>query len=153
MKEYDGPFNFNFVGSDAYEIYRIEKGIPDSPNELSATYNPHELDLLNMVDFKKGCYIGQEVIARLDTYDKVQKKLKGLSFGEKLRPGEKYTLFDSEGKEAGVVTSTTFSKKLDRAIGLGFVRRFYLEPGTKLSARSENSNPVQATVENLPFVR
>ncbi len=64
------------------DAYKIENGIPSDPNELNDLYNPHEAKLIDLVDFKKGCYIGQEVIARLDTYDKVQKHLVGLCFPE-----------------------------------------------------------------------
>ncbi|NNL22137.1 MAG: hypothetical protein HKO83_12535, partial [Ignavibacteriaceae bacterium] len=67
MLENKGIFNFNLVGEEAYEIYRIEQGIPDAPNELNDDYNPHESGLVNLVDFEKGCYIGQEVIARLQS--------------------------------------------------------------------------------------
>ncbi len=82
MVENKGPFDFNLIGEKAYEVYRIEQGIPVAPNELNDNYNPHESKLLNAVSFRKGCYIGQEVIARLETYEKVQKYLVGVEFDE-----------------------------------------------------------------------
>lgn len=55
--------------------FRIKNCIPYGPNEINSSFNPLELNLDHIIDFDKGCYIGQEVIARLDTYNKVQKKL------------------------------------------------------------------------------
>ena len=151
MKEYTGPFDFNFVGNEAYEKYRIEQGIPAAPNELNGSFNPHEVDLLSIVDFKKGCYIGQEVIARLETYEKVQKKLTGIKFIDSLQPNGQLTLFDKENKEAGQVTSVAFSRELNKWVGLAFVRKAYLKEGTILTAKSEKEEPVKVQVENLPF--
>ncbi len=151
MKEYTGPFNFNFIGNEAYEKYRIEQGIPAAPNELNGSFNPHEVNLLSIVDFKKGCYIGQEVIARLDTYDKVQKKLTGIKFKDEPGHNGLLNLFDKEDKDAGQVTSVAFSKELNQWIGLAFVRRAYLDKGTILTAKSEKGKPVKIEVENLPF--
>jgi tRNA-modifying protein YgfZ len=151
MKEYTGPFGFNFIGNEAYEIYRIEHGIPSAPNELNGSFNPYEVDLIKLVDFNKGCYIGQEVIARLDTYDKVQKNIKGIKFLSEPNGNENLLLYDNENKEAGQVTSFIFSKELNNWIGLGLVRKAYLAEGTILSAKSENGKAVQIQVENLPF--
>ena len=68
------------------------------PVKLNSDFNPHEARLLNAVDFKKGCYIGQEVIARLDTYDKVQRYLFGVIFLKPVDQNDKYLLFDEIGK-------------------------------------------------------
>ena len=146
MKDYNGPFDFNFIGAEAYNIYRIEKGIPAAPNEITALYNPLELNMVDRVDFKKGCYIGQEVIARLDTYDKVQKKLTSVVLSGNVDPNEKYNLTDKEGKEAGQVTSVVYSDHFKLNIGLAMVRNAYIEKGTILTGRSEKSNSVKVIV-------
>jgi len=71
----DGDENFpQIITGEEYNGLMIEMGKPGK-NEIKDSFNPHEINLLNAVDFKKGCYIGQEVIARLDTYNKVQKSL------------------------------------------------------------------------------
>lgn len=150
FQEYKGPFDFNFIGSEAYETYRIEQGIPAAPNELNSNFNPHEINLLDIVDFKKGCYIGQEVIARLDTYDKVQKKLASVRFLEDIDDGN-LNLFDNDGKEAGQITSTIYSKRIGGKIGLALVRKAYLDEGTVLSAKNGNEKTAKVIVENLPF--
>ena len=60
--------------------FRVKNCIPYGSNEINSSFNPLELNLDHIIDFDKGCYIGQEVIARLDTYNKVQKKLISLNF-------------------------------------------------------------------------
>ncbi len=66
---------FNEFNEKQFLSFRINNSIPYGVNEINSTFNPLELNLIHLIDFEKGCYIGQEVIARLDTYDKVQKKL------------------------------------------------------------------------------
>ena len=63
------------VGFQAFEISRVLAGIPALGKEITEKTNPLEIGAIGAIDFAKGCYIGQEVIARLDTYKKVQKRL------------------------------------------------------------------------------
>ena len=58
-----------------FNSFRIKNMIPICGREVNNLYNPLEIGISHMIDFDKGCYIGQEVIARIDTYDKVQRKL------------------------------------------------------------------------------
>ena len=150
MKENKGPFDFNFVGEDAYSVYRITNGIPSAPNEMNDQYNPHETRLLDYVSFTKGCYIGQEVIARLDTYDKVQKYLCGITFDETFQVNGPAALFDEKGLEAGTVTSSIFSSRCKKQIGMGYVKRAYTEGGTELLLKN-NGATVRAKVEKFPI--
>lgn len=150
MIQNKGPFDFNLVGEDAYNLYKIENGIPSDPNELNDSYNPHEAKIINLVDFKKGCYIGQEVIARLDTYDKVQKHLVGLCFPEAVETNEKFTLLDEEKNEVGVVTSMAYSPKIKKNIALGYLKRSLALQGTKVTAKNE-TKLVEVVVHELPF--
>ena len=75
-----------------------------------AEFNPLEAGLKEFVSFTKGCYVGQEVVARLDTYDKVQKRLVGLQWDADSAPerGAKLVL---DGKQVGVVTSAATSSR------------------------------------------
>lgn len=150
MKENKGPYDFNIIGEDAYTVYRITNGIPSAPNELNDMYNPHETKLLDYVSFTKGCYIGQEVIARLDTYDKVQKYLCGVMFTEPVESGEPVTLFNGTNAEAGVLTSSAFSARCNKHIGLAFLRKAYTEEGTELIV-GNNGSSVRATVVKIPI--
>ena len=63
------------VGEEALEAVRLSYAVPAYGHELGEAYNPLEAGLIGSIDFAKGCYIGQEVIARLDTYQKIQKHL------------------------------------------------------------------------------
>lgn len=146
MKDYNGPFDFSFIGSEAYDIYRIEKGIPAAPNEITALYNPLELNMADRVDFKKGCYIGQEVIARLDTYDKIQKYLTSVVLSGDVDENEKYNLTDKEGKQAGQVTSVVNSNHFKTFIGLAMVRKEYIEKGTILTGKCESGSTVKVII-------
>ena len=124
------------VGMDAFEAIRVENRVPAPGKELTEGYNPLEAGLLNRVSFNKGCYIGQEVVTRLDTYKKVQKHLVGLEFDGDSTPGEGATLF-SDGKKAGTVTSVAVSPGTGRAVGLGYVKKSRADSGTRLNVGSD----------------
>jgi len=132
--------NISLIGEEAYEIVRIENGIPGAPNELNENINPHEVGMINVVSFTKGCYIGQEIIARLDTYDKVQKHLRTLIFQTDKVPEGDYKLYTEDGIRAGHLTSLTHSKKFNKPVGLGYIRKDYNLEGTILKARIENKD-------------
>ncbi len=103
-----------------YENFRIAHGVPAYPNELSTQYNPLEVGLVDEISFTKGCYIGQEVIARLDTYKKVQTKFALLELGA--RPQELPTAVHSERQEAGWITSVAHRGHEGKIAALGFLR-------------------------------
>ena len=63
------------TGEDVIDVWRLERGIPVSGSELTDEHNPLEVGLWDAVSFSKGCYVGQEVVARLNTYDKVSRSL------------------------------------------------------------------------------
>jgi folate-binding protein YgfZ len=151
MVENHGPFDFSLVGEDAYNIYRVEQGMPAVPAELNDSVNPHEVKMLDLIDFKKGCYIGQEVIARLDTYEKVKSYLMGIKFTEKAESVNNLQLFDGEGNEAGRITSVVYSEKLKKDIGLAFIRKADAVEGKQLNARGADGKSAAVTVSNLPF--
>jgi len=151
MMENQGPFDFSLVGEDAYNTYRVEQGLPAAPAELNDTVNPHEVKMLDLVDFKKGCYIGQEVIARLDTYEKVKSYMMGIKFDDTADSSENYSLIDEEGSEAGKVTAVVYSPKYKKDIGLAFIKKVYAEDGKVLIAKGTDGKTVPVTVNNLPF--
>ncbi len=124
------------VGMDVLEAIRVERGVPVAGKELTEDYNPLEAGLLDYVSFNKGCYVGQEVVTRLDTYDKVQKHLVGLAFQGASAPAEGATLF-AGGKRTGTITSLATSPTSGRAIGLGYVRKAEAASGTRLNVGSD----------------
>jgi folate-binding protein YgfZ len=142
-------FDLMFIGNKAYDRFRIENGIPSFPNELNDSFNPHELNLLNEVDFNKGCYIGQEVIARLDTYDKVQKKLTMVSFKGEDEITLPTALFNSE-REVGSLTSSSKTEDLNESIGLAVLRKESRDAGTELITENKLYDSFKVQVENFP---
>ena len=115
------------ISAETAEALRIAQARPAHGSEMSDTYNPLEAGLIGAIDFHKGCYIGQEVIARLDTYHKVQKYLVSLSFDTDQSRAAALAgsrLIDNEGAAMGLVTSATVVPSAGGAsiIGLGYVR-------------------------------
>ncbi len=140
------------VGFDALDILRIEAGLPRYGVDMDETNVVLEAAPDEAVSFTKGCYIGQEIIARIHWRGHVAKKLCGLSFDE---PGE--TKRDDkiramDGKEIGRLTSVTFSPQLNRLVALGYVKYDYLAPGTEVRVIS-NETELAAHVVELPHVR
>lgn len=140
-------FNVSFVGSKAFTQFRIENGIPKFPNELNDNFNPHEANLIHEVSFSKGCYIGQEVIARLDTYDKVQRILSGFICEAEIN-GE-MNLVDEKGDLVGAITSSCKLENLDKTIGLAYIRKAFAEEDSELTIDETNT---RITVKKIPIV-
>ena len=138
------------VGTEALEVVRVERGVPTSGRELGETYNPLEAGLKGLISFTKGCYVGQEVVARLDTYKKVQKHLSGLTWDSETLPGKNARLM-LDGAQVGVVTPAVRSPLLRSGIGLGYVRKASALPGTTLTLELDDGH-TQAQVVGLPFV-
>ncbi|MEE8105801.1 MAG: hypothetical protein V3T86_09735 [Planctomycetota bacterium] len=102
---------------------RIRSGMPAFPNEINESRNPWEAALEDSISMAKGCYVGQEVVARLKTYNKVKKRLVGLQLEGPFSVGAMLSL-DSE--EVGEVTS------LSGDVALGYLHLEHSEPGTQL---------------------
>ena len=130
----------------SYEAVRVEAGQPQASKELSEEYTPLEAGLFSAIADGKGCYTGQEIIARQLTYDKVTQQLCGLRLPE-LRPtGERIY---AEGKPAGTLTSFAQSPRFG-PIALAILKRPYFQPGTQVAVGSPASE-TGATVVSLPF--
>ena len=136
------------VGGEALEALRIWRGVPAHGAELTEERNPLEAGLVRFVSFNKACYIGQEVVARLNAYDKVQRYLVGLSWKAEEGPGGKI-LFAGE-RAVGETTSSTTAPGVARAVGLGYVRRAHAGPGSVLNTAADGDG-VEVAVEELPF--
>ena len=92
------------MGTEACEALRVTLGVPAHGSELGDAYNPLEAGLMGAISFTKGCYIGQEVIARLDTYQKVQRRLVSLTLPESVESG---TRLMQNNREVGTLTSVS----------------------------------------------
>jgi len=127
----------------AYESRRIELGRPAAGHELTDAYNPLESGLAWACPDNKGCYTGQEIIARQITYDKITKSLVGLRSAQLLPVGAEVS---EGGRAVGVVTSAASSSGSQKPLALAIIKRPYNEPGTRLTTNSQTVEVVA-----LPF--
>jgi tRNA-modifying protein YgfZ len=105
------------LGDRSWERLRIEQGRPAPDCELTEDYNPLEAGLWQTIAFDKGCYIGQETIARLDTYKGVKQQLWGIRLNDSVAPG---TIITMGEHKIGTLTSLTETER--GAIGLAYIR-------------------------------
>lgn len=132
------------ISDELYEVLRVENGVPlygiDAGEETIVPELGDEL-----ISYNKGCYIGQEIIARIHFRGHVAKRLTGLVLEAEARAGDE--LKSPDGKAAGRITSAAFSPMLQKHIALAFVRYDYLAEGTELKIGDS-----AATVKPLPFI-
>jgi folate-binding protein YgfZ len=140
-------------GWQALEMARIEAGIPRFGQDMDESNLASECLGENAISYSKGCYIGQEVIARVKSRGQVSKSLRGLQLADGLKglPAKGDKLFH-DGKDAGYVTSALASTSLKANIALGYVRREVNEIGTELVLRSADGETA-AKVVRLPFAQ
>ena len=125
------------VGQDALEVLRIEAGIARYGMDVDETNVVLEAVPDDAVSFTKGCYIGQEIIARIHWRGHIAKKLTGLVFDDEGAPARDDKIRSLDGKEIGRLTSVTFSPRTGgRRVALGYVKYDYLAPGTKVRVQS-----------------
>ncbi len=138
------------------ETFRIERGLPRWGHELTDEIIPTEANLESrVIDYGKGCYIGQEVISRIKMSGQTNKRLAGLitNDGRALAAGMRIWTPNEPAKEVGWITSVTWSERIGAQIALGFLKRGHQEVGTLLLARTADTTesvPLQAVA--LPFI-
>lgn len=130
------------AGETVWERLRIEQGRPMPEQELTEDYNPLEAGLWQAISFTKGCYIGQETIARLNTYQGVKQQLWGLKLEGSAQVGSPITV---AGNKVGTLTSLVETPTGWR--GLGYVRTKAGGAGLRVDIEG-----VAATVVDVPFV-
>ncbi|MEO5860710.1 MAG: glycine cleavage T C-terminal barrel domain-containing protein [Pyrinomonadaceae bacterium] len=144
------------IDDETYETLRIESGIPKYGVDMDETTIVPELGLDGLISYNKGCYIGQEIIARIHFRGHVAKRLTGLIIDSDTglsadaggTPAVKsMELTSLDGKPAGRSTSLTYSPKLEKTIGLAYVRYDYLAEGTELMA-----SDLPTIVKDLPLI-
>lgn len=119
----DAPPEIPVLEGDALEVLRISNGIPAWGREIVPGMLPPEAGLDETdISYNKGCYIGQEVISRIKSAGKVNRRMAGFVIGTSLavQPGE---LVDSEGKSSGEITSVSPVAEDGERRALGFVKR------------------------------
>ena len=105
------------INKETWEKLRILQGRPMPDKELTEDYNPLEAGLWDTISFEKGCYIGQETIARLNTYNGVKQKLWGIKLENPVEPNTPITLDD---KKVGKLTSYTETDQ--GGFGLAYIK-------------------------------
>jgi folate-binding protein YgfZ len=121
-------------GWDALEMARLETGFPWYGQDISEENLAPEVGRdPQAISYVKGCYLGQETIARIDALGHVNRMLVGVGFETADAPSPGTELF-CDGKGVGRVTSAAFSPKLQAALALAYVRRGHHEPGSQLSS-------------------
>lgn len=139
------------AGWEALNAARIEAGIPWYGLDMTEENLLPEtgLEALAASD-TKGCYVGQEIVARMATYGSASKKLMGLLVdgAETPEPGDRIL---HDGQDAGQITSACLSPALKRPIALGYVKRGAYEPGTAVEI-ARGSARLRATVAARPLV-
>jgi folate-binding protein YgfZ len=136
------------VGYDALEILRIEAGVPRYGKDMDETTVVTETNLDDAVSYTKGCYIGQEIIARIKYRGHVAKKLRGLVFDQFSKIDAPSPIRSIDDKEIGQITSTVYSPHVGQRLALGYVKYDYIASGTVVKA----SDGSMGHVVELPFV-
>lgn len=127
----------------AFDYLRIEAGLPRYGRELTGDYIPLEANLWGDVSFNKGCYIGQEIIARMESRGKLAKRLVPFTADGPLAAGSD---LQANGKNAGTVTSTAVGPH--GTIGLGYVKTSVLDSESQLRV-----GDTAVTLKNEGFVQ
>jgi hypothetical protein len=137
------------AGDEPLEAWRVLRGLPVSGHELTEEYNPLEAGLWEAVSFDKGCYVGQEVVARLRTYDKVSRTLVGLELPEGSAPSPPGTKLHIGDGQVGMLTSAAWPAGRAAPVGLAYLKTRVLRPGQEL--RVGDGGDLTARVVELPF--
>ena len=135
------------VGREAWNVLRVEAGVVWHGVDVDAGTLLLEAPAEASYSLQKGCYIGQEVVARITYRGHVNRKIVGFRFPDARIPaaGAAVTV---EGREVGRVTSAVVSPALRRGVALGFLRRGHWDPGTAVEV-----DGLRAEVSALPFYR
>lgn len=144
-------FGGRACGWTAFEMTRIESGVPRFGVDIDESNLPMECIEDQAVSFNKGCYIGQEVLNRIHAIGQVTKELRGLQLPDDLKslPAKGDKLIH-DGKEMGYITSAVRSPAFNANIAMGYVRREANQIGTELALQTpDGARPVK--IVELPF--
>ena len=127
----------------AFDTARIERGIPRFGIDMDENTLAPEALGQNAISYSKGCYIGQEVIARIRTYGQVAKALRSLRFDASAAVPKSGDKIRHDGKEVGWITSAVFSPKFERPIALGYIRKECNQIGTRVQVNGAEAEIIQ----------
>lgn len=136
-------------GADSLEVMRVEAGIPVYGSDFDDSTIPIEAGLWNALSFEKGCFIGQEVVARIKWRGRVNWHLVTIQIESDKLPARNDAIYNDSGKKIGRITSPVYSYQLKSPISLAYLRREYVEPGTKIHVQSGDIS-MEASVISPP---
>jgi folate-binding protein YgfZ len=137
----EGPYQE--ISEEDIEILRIEAGIPRYGRDIDAkVLAPETGQAHRAIHYKKGCYIGQEIIARIDARGHTNRSFAGFFLPSIVPDNTPVTV---GGKEVGRITSSCFSEIVQRHIGLGYIRNEHGDIGTILEVNGQ-----EASIAPLP---
>lgn len=146
---------FKPVGETAANVLRVEAGIPRFGQDMDETTIPLEAGLgMSHISYTKGCYVGQEIIARIQSRGHTNRALTGLQLDDAPLPTKGDRIFPAEGetaREIGWITSAVVSPRFG-AIALGYVRHEQSEPETMVQVVGADGTRRTATITPLPFL-
>lgn len=141
------------LGREAWDVATLEAGEARWGVDVDDSNLPLEANLNDAISYTKGCYVGQEVIAKATHLGRIGKRLVGLSIADGTVPESGTAIeVDGEGEAVGRVTRAALSPTLGRPVALGYLKWKYVEPGTALTLRRPSGDVVAATVVALPFL-
>jgi folate-binding protein YgfZ len=139
--------NLPDLSDETAEILRVEKGYPRPGFELSGDEFPQEARLDDAISYEKGCYLGQETVARIHYRGNVNRILVGIRAPKPMLRGSELV---ADERVVGSVTSAVESPELG-PVGLGYVRREFADEGTELELQAEDLDSLGVRVSDLPL--
>ena len=140
------------AGIASFESLTLEAGVPLFGKDMTSAVNPMQAGLeTKAIDFEKGCYIGQEVIAKIKYLGQVNRGLTGLKVSGETTPEAGAAVYSDE-KSIGAITRSAQCPTVDGILAFSYLPRAQMEPGTEVSVDCRGTD-ARATVESLPFYR
>ncbi len=134
------------AGSEALEIARLEAAIPREGVDVTDANILLEAGYDKAISYTKGCYLGQEIIARIHYRGQPARQLRSFVIKSAEPPGKGTELWAADGKKVGEITSSVNSFALGRIIALGYVHRYYLAVGTSFTLKRDGAEQGSATI-------
>jgi folate-binding protein YgfZ len=141
------------LGRIAYDSVRVEQCTAEPGVDVDENVYPQEARLERAFSLDKGCYIGQEVVAKIDTYGGLNKRMVALRVSHDNPVARGTRLFkndEGEWRDLGIVTSWAYSFALDTGLVLAYVKRRHQEVGTTFRLTDPNSATGEATIVESP---
>lgn len=142
----------NPAGVAAFESLTLEAGVPLFGKDMTSAVNPMQAGLEEKaIDFEKGCYIGQEVIAKIKYLGQVNRGLVGLKVSGDITPEPGADVHSGE-ETIGSITRAAYCPTVDTVLAFSYLPRTQMEPGTEVRVACRGGD-AKATVESLPIYR